>query len=194
MSNTAEQIIINGVNTQIEAIDKHVLTSKQNLIIEALAGTGKTRRLVELAVKLTARGESVIYLVFGNKASKEGQERFEAAGISADKCSTVHSFCFKALRKRLPNLKLDKGFDKKNMILEALECPFYLNNFVWDLCRFARESAYGIRPGVNLDELITKHDLVSTLFKAKDLPDHISTDDLINQGKDLAIKAIKEWS
>ncbi len=72
-----------------------------HVLIEALAGTGKTSTLVwlinELASQNLVQGKKVIYLAFNKSIQEELSERLEGTGVPAQ---TTHSFGFQLLKAR----------------------------------------------------------------------------------------------
>jgi ATP-dependent helicase/nuclease subunit A len=111
-------------------------TMKQNLIVEAAAGTGKTTEMINRMVALLAAGacriETMVAVTFTRKAAAELQTRFQlalerAARDRADKSArqrlqqaldhfercfigTIHSFCARLLRERPVEAGVDAAF------------------------------------------------------------------------------------
>ena len=116
---------------QIEAIE----TRERALVVEAGAGTGKTRVLVERFVHLLATNpdwplESIIAITFTKKAAREMRTRLRQAieartreegptSIWAERrrelerlqVSTIHSLCARILRENAISAGIDPGFD-----------------------------------------------------------------------------------
>jgi superfamily I DNA/RNA helicase len=78
-----------------------LLNSEDHILIEALAGSGKTSTLVwlikELAKRGMVRGRKIIYLAFNTKIKVELNEKLEGTGVSA---MTTHGFGYKILKNR----------------------------------------------------------------------------------------------
>lgn len=69
--------------------------TQKNIMVNALAGTGKTTTLLQLA-KLRKPGEKWIYVVFNKKNQVEGERKFKPFGIPV---YTVHSYLNTILKK-----------------------------------------------------------------------------------------------
>jgi DNA helicase-2/ATP-dependent DNA helicase PcrA len=80
-----------------EAIFKAVRDTKANIAINALAGTGKTTTLVELA-KLLPQNASKIFCAFNRDIVGELEKRLAGTGV---RTQTFHSIGFAALKKHL---------------------------------------------------------------------------------------------
>jgi hypothetical protein len=86
-------------------------------IIPGLAGTGKSFRALELA-EAQSKTENlndwqVVYLAFNRKLAKDQKSKVHSF-IHNDNISTIHSFCFSALKR---NGKLPAGFEDESKVL-----------------------------------------------------------------------------
>lgn len=82
---------------------KEVVNSKDNLVIEARAGSGKTFTLIQYA--LANQEKSKIYLCFNSSIQQEAESKFEKAGIRNIKAKTLHSLAHdKYIKTRIYNL------------------------------------------------------------------------------------------
>jgi ATP-dependent helicase/nuclease subunit A len=112
-----------------------ITTRRRALVVEAGAGTGKTRVLVERFVHLLASNldwplESIIAITFTKKAAREMRTRLRqtieerartegAASIWAERrrelerlqVGTIHSLCTRILRENAISAGIDPGFD-----------------------------------------------------------------------------------
>lgn len=73
-----------------------VVNSNSNVIINAVAGSGKTTTL-EGCLKLLPTGVDIIFLAFNNDIVDELKKRIERTDITV---STMHSFCWKGLMRQ----------------------------------------------------------------------------------------------
>lgn len=101
-----------------EAIFSAVRSTRCNVLIEAVAGAGKTTTLLELLRVLPIDPESILppatcFLAF----NKEIAETLKARVPRHVSCSTFHSLGFRALRRKLPKIETD--FQKVPKLLYA---------------------------------------------------------------------------
>ncbi len=80
------------LNKSQEAV---VLSNDRLLLVDATAGTGKTRTMVELAKKRIEDGKSVIMITYTNAAAHEIASRL---GTQAEYIGTIHAFAYRELR------------------------------------------------------------------------------------------------
>lgn len=80
----------------------------RSLIIEAVAGSGKTTTLVEI-LKRIPTSASVLFLAFNKLIATELAARLPATV----QCSTFHSHCFKTLKRALPHRRVE--VDNRNI-------------------------------------------------------------------------------
>jgi DNA helicase-2/ATP-dependent DNA helicase PcrA len=94
-----------------QAIFDAVLNTRDNIAINAKAGTGKTTTLVQLAKKLPSTG-SKIYVAFNKDIVSDVQPKLDGTGMAA---KTFHSLGYGALAKHLgaQNLNPDDAKYKK---------------------------------------------------------------------------------
>jgi len=89
-----------------EAIFESLMGSDMHILINALAGSGKTSTLIwlvkELAKRGMTQGKNIIYLAFNKSIAEELTEKLMGTGVPAQ---TTHSFGRAALTKKF-------GFDK----------------------------------------------------------------------------------
>ncbi|MGZ8525041.1 MAG: 3'-5' exonuclease [Chitinophagaceae bacterium] len=78
-----------------------VLSTNSNLVINAVAGSGKTTTLIEYAKTRPAHSR-ILYLAFNKTVKTEAIQKFNAAGISNVKVETAHSLAFDHIVKHSP--------------------------------------------------------------------------------------------
>ena len=78
---------------QLTAEQDAVLSTNQNLVINAVAGSGKTTTLIEYA-KTRPPGSKILYLAFNKTVKTEAIQKFATAGVSNVKVETAHSLAF----------------------------------------------------------------------------------------------------
>ncbi len=105
---------------QQAAIFAHVASSKNNLIVEALAGTGKTATCVEAMNKYVPAGKSILYVIFAKRNADEALAKtYEKVDVS-----TCHAFglrCIKAAYGK--GVEVDGSGSKSQNIVQALVGP-----------------------------------------------------------------------
>jgi len=102
------------------AIFEAVARTKDSLIIEAVAGSGKTTTIVE-AIKHVPSNQSVCFLAFNKSIADELKRRITAPNA---RCMTLHSAGFSAWRKYLGGNSFECKVDSRktsNIIREYLE-------------------------------------------------------------------------
>jgi len=104
-----------------KAIESSFTDSDENIVIDALAGTGKTSMLEHLA-SFKKPSERWLYVVFNSKNKLEAKDKFPPSV----EVETSHSFLLSLLKQMphgdLPSSDLDTSFDKAGaMVDDALE-------------------------------------------------------------------------
>ena len=74
--------LIKSPTTHQTAIFEHVQTGAKNLIVQAVAGSGKTSTIIH-AMSLLASDEEAIYLVFNKRNQLEAEERLRGTAVRA---------------------------------------------------------------------------------------------------------------
>jgi len=95
-----------------------------HMVINALAGTGKSTTLKHLAEKYGKRGENWLYLVFGRKNREEAKEKFP----DFVDVYTTHSYAGEVLNKNRQVLPTDRFLDyspTSNKLQEIIDGPQY---------------------------------------------------------------------
>lgn len=121
-----------------------------SVVVEAVAGAGKTSVLMEAGQRI--RG-GVMYVVYAKKNALEAQDKLKKAGIDWKKmqASTVHSAGFKALAKTFGNIKLD---DKKTYGIVDQLVPeghklFAYRSVIVKLVGLAKQRAIGVMGAID---------------------------------------------
>jgi len=93
---------------QLTAEQQAVLATNHNLVINAVAGSGKTTTLIEYAKSRTANSK-ILYLAFNKTVKTEAIQKFAAAGIAHVKVETSHSLAFDHVIK-FSNYQVQQGY------------------------------------------------------------------------------------
>lgn len=95
-----------------------ILQSKGDIVINAVAGSGKTTTVIEYA-RLQPATSSILYLAFNKSVKLQALQRFAAAGLQNVTVETAHSLAFKYI---IPGSKYRvnvKGY-KTNELVQVL--------------------------------------------------------------------------
>jgi len=153
-----------------------------NFFIDAVAGSGKTSTLEMVANALDAMVRAgnplrILFVAFNKSIAKELGSRLEKRGITSVECSTIHSFCLKALNGAyreynrskgrfvagLKNVESDKYYGLCEAALEA-EKPF-LDDFrgtvqgLKKLVRFLRLTMTSPKNEEDVRDLVYHYDI-----------------------------------
>ncbi|MEO8415341.1 MAG: 3'-5' exonuclease [Ginsengibacter sp.] len=93
---------------QLTAEQQAVLATNHNLVINAVAGSGKTTTLIEYA-KNRPTDCKILYLAFNKTVKTEAIQKFAAAGVPYVKVETAHSLAFDHIIK-FSNYQVLQGY------------------------------------------------------------------------------------
>jgi superfamily I DNA/RNA helicase len=85
-----------------------ILQTNENIVINAVAGSGKTTTLIEYA-KTRPSDKRILYLAFNRSVKTEAEQKFTAAGLKNVKVETAHSLAFDAIVK-MSGYTLNQGY------------------------------------------------------------------------------------
>lgn len=85
-----------------------ILQTNENIVINAVAGSGKTTTLIEYA-KTRPADKRILYLAFNRSVKTEAEQKFTAAGLKNVKVETAHSLAFDAIVK-MSGYTLNQGY------------------------------------------------------------------------------------
>jgi F-box protein, helicase, 18 len=94
---------------QLTPEQQAILETNGNLVINAVAGSGKTTTLIAYAKSRPANAK-ILYLAFNKTVKTEAIEKFAAAGCTHVKVETAHSLAFDHIVKR-SNYKVVAGYN-----------------------------------------------------------------------------------
>ena len=84
---------------QLTSEQKAVLETDSDIVINAVAGSGKTTTLIEYA-KTRPPYSKILYLAFNKTVKSEAVERFKAAGLTNIRVETAHSLAYDHIVKQ----------------------------------------------------------------------------------------------
>ena len=93
---------------QLTAQQQAVINTNTNVVINAVAGSGKTTTLVAYAKSRPATSK-ILYLAFNKTVKTEAQEKFAKAGITNITIETAHSLAYNYIVKN-SNYKVCAGY------------------------------------------------------------------------------------
>jgi superfamily I DNA/RNA helicase len=85
-----------------------IIQTNENIVINAVAGSGKTTTLIEYA-KTRPSNKRILYLAFNRSVKTEAEQKFTAAGLKNVKVETAHSLAFDAIVK-MSSCTLNQGY------------------------------------------------------------------------------------
>lgn len=178
---------------QQEAIFATVLKFEKSIVVEAVAGSGKTTTIKEACLRLkAARPELKIrFTSFGKKVV---ENLVKVIPPDVADCGTMNSLCTKVWMRYTGRFVPVETYKRNKLVHQELKTPYDLQNFVNDLVEKAKQEGVGLVQGFKLDsydkfeEIVYKHDLD---FQIGENPFRRGTADQVEQGILLAIKALK---
>lgn len=195
MLTITDEMIRGAAGCQLSAqqfnVCKAIACTSDNLILSAVAGSGKTYTLqavIRVIRKLIA-GKSVIYVVFSKPAEREA-----AAKIGSDaRVATFHSVGFNAFKNKFGR-NVTMEFKKIFNLMDEMDVPWMLRGFVNKLVDYARNKAIGCPNQPSVDdrnayyEIIDHNGFDSILLEAET---ELSIEELEELGISYAIDIIK---
>lgn len=173
-SETGESIVTFVPSPQQAAYFTALESSRQSIIMEAVAGAGKTTTIVRGLDHMTG---TVCLVAFNSKMAKELKER--VAGRPGVEAKTFHSAGFSALRKAFPQLKnVDPDEKKVIRIVEAF------------IDEKQRRDLEGLEPAVAKIVSMAKQRGIGALCPITDdyawheMVDHFALDDNLPEGQE----------
>lgn len=163
-----------SLSAQQQAIVNEGENGNSSMLIEALAGTGKTFTLLKLLAVL--KGSSAL-TAFNYKIAQELDEKVNKEGLKAN-VGTCHSYGFQAIRKAMPKVKIEgkgkdrAGFYKMDRIVTDLEIEPKMQRFVKEAISLAKQRAIGFLCPLNDPQawlsLVSHYSLDELLFQTDD--------------------------
>ncbi len=158
---------------QQEAVYQWIRDERGNLILIAVAGSGKTTTVLHGADLMDG---TVAYCAYGRKIAEEISRKLREAGKpDRIRAGTFHSFGFSNWRRQAPKVKVDA--DKVKKLLGPLRVPEPFEEFTVKLVSLAKQRGIGALSAIdNYDEwryLVERHDIDSSLPDEADIEDAI---------------------
>lgn len=184
------------LTAQQSAAIQAVKTTNKSLILEAVAGAGKTSTLIEM---LKATKGSVAFCAFNKSIAQEIESKVQKLNLPNVKVGTVHSFGFGALRRAYSHIKVN-GNKLRDL---ALNFDFQYSSFAISAARMAKETGntdwWEMCEHYNLWELLPDDAYESDAIKeAEELLDASNSMTSIIDFSDMiylpVIKNLKIWS
>ncbi|WP_153796408.1 UvrD-helicase domain-containing protein [Foetidibacter luteolus] len=157
---------------QLTPEQQSIINTNGNLVINAVAGSGKTTTLIEYA-KTRPAGKRILYLAFNKTVKNEAIEKFRAAGVMNVKVETAHSLAFDYVVK-FSNYQVVQGY-KSYELCEILDIKTgdrhtdfiiasHVNKFISYFCNSKAAKVQEL----NYAEVVTEpkaHNFVNNFYK-----------------------------
>ncbi len=158
---------------QQEAVYQWIRDENGNLILVAVAGSGKTTTVLHGASLMDGY---VIYCAYNKKIADEISRKIREAGMpNRIQAGTFHSFGFRNWRNQNKNVKVDA--DKVKKLLGPLRVPETFEEFVAKLVSLAKQRGIGALTDIHDEDewryLIERHDVDQSLPEEADIDDAI---------------------
>jgi F-box protein 18 (helicase) len=92
-----------------------IIRHKGNLVVNAVAGSGKTSTLIGYA-KHQSASKRILYLAFNKTVKVEASQRFSQAGLSNVRIETAHSLAFDSIVKRSSYKLKGNGYEPMEVV------------------------------------------------------------------------------
>lgn len=159
-------------------IFKEVSLGKDNVFVQALAGSGKTTTLIE-SIKYVKKPAKVLVVAFNKAIQEELSKRINSFFIDI---STLHSFGLKSLKNKFSDIKVEnlKGYRlaEKNMHKQNREMTEEVVRAVSMCKRTLKDTKAGIL------DLMVKYDISNGIYTEDDFVDVVQKT-LFDAKKDL---------
>lgn len=149
-----------------EAAISFITTSSGNLLLEAVAGSGKSHTILEMLVAINHHFPSAecALLSYGASIRDELKAKVLARGILNTTVNTVHGFGLAALKTKYPKAKV-LGFKLSKLLTPLLKkhsIPFSLSETICKVVGIAKDSGMGFlfqTTQASWIEIISNHDI-----------------------------------
>jgi DNA helicase-2/ATP-dependent DNA helicase PcrA len=145
-----------------------------HLVIDSVAGSGKTFTLVEIGVAINHYFPlaSIAYVMFNSKNVPEMEDRITRRGVLKATVGTVHKFGFAAYKNEHGPCQVNR--DKATDVAERLNKQYkFLFEDVVSVCRMvslAKDTGLGLdKSGISTDDWINIGKEYDILFKQEDI-------------------------
>lgn len=174
---------------QQQAVISHVINSDRSLVVEAVAGSGKTSTIIGAVEKMRAPANAVV-VAFNKAIASEIDVKFRRSGVDWKHCSakTVHSLGFAAYRKAFgKSIEVDGA--KVKFIIDAMvdsrrmsgdPMAFVLGrctSHIATLVSLAKQSLVGFL--TRIDDRSVWHGIGEHHSVFEDLPQSVDPEDII---------------
>lgn len=136
-------------------------TTNKNIIIEAVAGSGKTTTLLHL---LSMAGKT-LFLSFNNSIQKEIESKIIANNLTNAKAQTLHSLGYETIRTVFPRVKVNnnKGWDIINITNKMFKRAFSERGIDW---KDANKIMMSVREMWEISRIYLTRDVIQILKHA----------------------------
>lgn len=132
-----------------EAIWKELLEGSTHVVVEALAGTGKTTSMTQACMRLP-RTLSIAFVAFNKHIAVEAGNKLRASGCTNVTCSTYHSLGLRCIKAIYPNTRITEY--KTEDILETYSVPPLMELWQWRQVKSLVSKLVGFAKNYLLDD------------------------------------------
>lgn len=132
-----------------EAIWKELLEGTTHVVVEALAGTGKTTSMAQACMRLP-KTLSIAFVAFNKHIAVEAGNKLKASGCTNVTCSTYHSLGLRCIRAIYPNTRITEY--KTEDILETYPVPPLMELYQWRQVKSLVSKLVGFAKNYLLDD------------------------------------------
>lgn len=111
--------IMSGSDEQ-EAVWHELLKGKRHVVVEAVAGSGKTWTMIQACLRMP-KTKSIAFIAFNKHIAEEAQGKLRASGCGNVTACTSHSLGLGIIRQTFPNTKIEEH--KTDEILRGHKNP-----------------------------------------------------------------------
>lgn len=152
---------------ELKAIVEHVATLKEGLIIDALAGTGKTTAVIELLKVIPQR--TILLTAFNKRLADELKIRLpKMSPTHAIHVKTFHALGLGILSAHYPGLQVDKSATETLVSSVAPKLGYQVRRATVNLLRLAKEVLPDPKSAMLL-ELGFKHGILTDKLTAREI-------------------------
>lgn len=132
-----------------EAIWKELLEGTTHVVINALAGVGKTFTAVQSCIRLP-KTLNIAFVAFNKHIAVEAGNKLRASGCTNVTCSTYHSLGLRCIRATYPNTRITEY--KTEDILETYSVPPLMELYQWRQVKSLVSKLVGFAKNYLLDD------------------------------------------
>lgn len=177
---------------QQSAVYKWVREASGNMILVAVAGSGKTTTILNATTLMKG---SVAIAAYNKKIAVEITNKLQAAGVGRNvQAGTFHSFGLRNWQRAVGDKRVQVDGDKVSKILVAQKCPETLAPFAAAVVSMAKQRGFGVL--TPMVDVVAWHNMVSHYDLEQSLPEdkgnvESTRDEMVEEGIARAAAALR---